>query len=63
MSFLRPNRAKCLCGALLILAALAAAPCGAQTAATTVPAAAAPADIKFNLNLNTGRRRARSFRT
>ena len=57
MPLLRPGAAKRLCAALLILAALAAAPCGAQTApsaATTTPAAAAPADIKFNLNLNTG---------
>jgi flagellar biosynthetic protein FliP len=57
MSLLRLDPAKRLCAALLILAALAAAPCGAQTApatATTASAAAAPADIKFNLNLNTG---------
>jgi flagellar biosynthetic protein FliP len=56
LSLLRPDAAKRLCAALLILAALAAAPCGAQTApatATTAPAAA-PADIKFNLNLNPG---------
>ena len=57
MSLLRLGAAKRLCAALLILAALAAAPCGAQTApatATTATTAAAPADIKFNLNLNTG---------
>ena len=54
MSLLRPGAAKRLCGALLILAALAAAPCGAQTAPATATTAAAPADIKFNLNLNTG---------
>ena len=49
--------AKRLCAALLILAALAAVPCGAQTApavATTAAATAAPGDFKFNLNLNTG---------
>jgi flagellar biosynthetic protein FliP len=51
---------KRLCAALLILAALAAAPCGAQTApaaattTTTTLAAPTPPDIKFNLNLNTG---------
>jgi len=56
-STLPTRAAKRVGAALLILAALAAAPCGAQTApaaATTVIAAPAPADIKFNLNLNTG---------
>ena len=48
--------AKRLCAALLILSALAAVPCGAQTApaAAATTTAAVPPDIKFNLNLNTG---------
>jgi flagellar biosynthesis protein FliP len=56
---MRMLSSKSLCLALLILAVLAAAPCGAQTApapttAPTVSTPTAPPDIKFNLNLNTG---------
>jgi flagellar biosynthetic protein FliP len=51
---LRLVAVKRLCAALLILAAVAAAPCGAQTAPAAATTAVAPADIKFNLNLNTG---------
>ena len=57
---IQPSKPGCLCAALLILAALAAAPCSAQTKSapatttTTTTSSPAPADIKFNLNLNTG---------
>ena len=52
------NPARRLCAALLMLTALAAVPCSAQTAPATASAAVTtttvPPDIKFNLNLNTG---------